>query len=370
MLNIVSLYEHGQSVWLDHIDRDLVDDGGLRSLVEGGVRGVTSNPTIFQQAIMGGEAYDRSIRDLLQADHEITPEALHEWLTIQDVQMAADTLRPVYLSSDRGDGFVSIEVSPHLAYDADATIEAARHLWRAVDRPNVLVKIPATVEGLAAIEYLVGQGIGVNATLVFSVERLRAVMHAYARGLAANPNPADVTSVVSFFVSRLDSKADAALREHGGDRARSLLGRAGIAIGKLAYRAYRSELEQPSYRQQLKRGAKPQRLLWASTGVKDASRPPLYYLESLIGEGTVATVPPRTLDALQTNGAVWHLAEEGVDEAGHHLSEMQRLGVDLDGATQALETEGVAAFRDSFDRLLQVLAEKRFEAAKHYASSE
>ncbi|MGD8515192.1 MAG: transaldolase family protein, partial [Granulosicoccaceae bacterium] len=211
MSRILTLYsEYNQSIWLDYIARNLLLDGGLKALVAEGVRGVTSNPTIFQKAIATSTSYDDAIHELIQIDNKIDDETLYEWLIIQDAQMAADILEPVYASSGGNDGFVSLEVSPHLAYDSDASIDAARHLWRAVDRPNLMVKVPATVPGLLAIEQLIAEGINVNATLLFSVTRYQAVAEAYIRGLSSNPNPGNVASVASFFVSRVDNKVDAA----------------------------------------------------------------------------------------------------------------------------------------------------------------
>ena len=208
MSNLMTLLDHGQSVWLDYIDRNLVNNGGLKELVGLGVRGVTSNPTIFEKAISSSVDYDAAIRDLIQADHNIDADSLYHWLTLQDIQDAADILHDVYVSTKGEDGYVSLEVSPHLANDTDATIDAARTLWRQVRRPNLMIKVPGTDNGIPAIETLISEGINVNVTLLFSVAQYEAVAAAYLRGVEKNPDPGQVASVASFFVSRIDSKVD------------------------------------------------------------------------------------------------------------------------------------------------------------------
>ena len=215
MADLITLLRHGQSMWLDYIDRNLLDNGGLKRLVETGIRGVTSNPTIFHKAITGSQDYDETIIDLLQADHELDTVGLYKWLTIEDIQMAADILRSIYDSSKGVDGYVSLEVSPHLAHDTNSTLESARHLWKEVNRPNLMIKVPGTLEGLPAIEVLIAEGININVTLLFSVSRYEAVIQSYLRGLALNPNPGKVASVASFFVSRVDVKVDRALEQIG-----------------------------------------------------------------------------------------------------------------------------------------------------------
>lgn len=362
------LHSHyGQSIWLDYIDRNLVLRGGLKALVAEGLRGVTSNPTIFHKAIDGSDDYDDSIRDLLQADHEIEDVTLYQWLTVQDVQMAADALEPVYISSDRTDGFVSLEVSPHLAADTDATVEAARHLWRSVDRPNLMIKVPATMAGLPAIESLIAEGINVNVTLLFSLERYKAVTEAYIRGLALNPHPEKVASVASFFVSRLDTKVDAALDEIGTPEAESLKGCTAIASAKSAYQQFKATMASEQYQAQHRRGARPQRLLWASTSTKNANYSDVLYVEQLIGADTVNTVTPTTLDAFQAHGELRATLDSGVETAKRQLDALGALGVDLAQITEALEREGVGKFTDSYDQLLAALKHKRLVVARHYA---
>lgn len=369
MSNILTLYsEYGQSAWLDYLDRDLVTRGGLQTLRDAGVRGVTSNPTIFHKAITGSTDYDDTIRDLMQADHEIDECRIYEWLVVQDVQMAADVMAPVYRSSEGRDGFVSLEVSPHLAYDADATVEAARHLWRTVDRPNLMIKVPGTVPGLLAVETLIAAGINVNVTLLFSVARYQAVIEAYLRGLQHNPDPAGLASVASFFVSRIDTKVDAALDEIGGSRAGALKGRIAIANAKIAYQAFKAALNSERAVEQQRRGVTMQRPLWASTSTKNPDYRDVLYIEQLIGAQTVNTMPSDTLDAFQAHGELRATLEEDVDEARRRLGELDRLGISLARITQELEQEGVAKFAHSYDELLAALRKKRFELTQGYAT--
>lgn len=370
MTNILTLYsKYGQSIWLDYIDRNLLLNGGLRALVAEGVRGVTSNPTIFHQAIAEGADYDDAIRDLIQADHEIDDENLYHWLTVQDVQMAADILEPVYVSSDGKDGFVSLEVSPHLAYATAETIEAARHLWRAVDRPNLMIKVPGTEPGLAAIEQLIAEGINVNVTLLFSFERYKAVTEAYLRGLSRNPDPRKVASVASFFISRVDSKVDSALNKIATSEGDELKGKIAVANAKLVYQYFKAMIASAPFETERSRGARPQRPLWASTSTKDPQYRDVFYVEQLIGAETVNTVPPPTLDAFQSHGELRATLESDVGAAQHELDELQALGVDLAQITQELEQEGVKKFADSYDQLLAALKEKRFTVAQRYASA-
>lgn len=368
MSKLHTLYsEYGQSLWLDYIDRNLLVRGGLKALVSEGLCGVTSNPTIFHKAITGSADYDDAIRDLLQADHEMDDATVYQWLTIQDVQMAADILRPVYVSSAGTDGFVSLEVSPHLAYDTDATVEAARHLWRSVDRPNLMVKVPATIPGLPAIERLIAEGINVNVTLLFSVERYKAVAEAYLRGVSENPRPETIASVASFFVSRVDTKVDAALEDIGTPESRSLKGCIAVANARLAYRYFRETMDSAQYKAQQQRGARPQRPLWASTGTKNADYSDVLYVEQLIGPDTVNTVPPETLDAFLAHGELRATLESMIDSAQVQLETLDATGVSLAQITAELEQEGVRKFADSYDQLLAALREKRLDVARQYA---
>lgn len=371
MSKFMTLYSgYGQSLWLDYIDRDLLVNGGLEELVNAGVRGVTSNPTIFHKAISEGGLYDDTIRDLMQADAQVDAHTLYQWLTVQDVQGAADILAGVYRSSDKADGYVSLEVSPHLANDSEATVEAARHLWKMVDRANVMIKVPATRAGIFAIETLIGEGINVNATLLFSGARHEEVMDAYIRGLARCPDPHAVASVASFFISRVDAMVDNALAQLDSPEALALRGRIAIANAKLAYGSFRERFQRPDFELQRRRGARVQRPLWASTSTKNPDYPQVLYVESLIGRDTVNTLPPATLDAFQTQGETRAALEQDSGRAEKELRALAELGVDLAQVAEELEHDGIARFADSYDALLALLDQKRFEVSREYASGE
>lgn len=368
MASILDLYKHGQSLWLDYIDRNLLTRGGLERLIAAGVRGVTTNPTIFHKAITSTADYDDTIRDLLQADPQIDVATLYEWLTVEDVQMGVDILRPVYDESAGVDGYVSLEVSPHLAYDTAGTIEAARHLWKAVHRPNLMIKVPATREGLPAIERLIAEGVNVNVTLLFSVLRYQEVAQSYLRGLAQNPEPRKVASVASFFVSRVDTKVDRVLDLIGKPEAPALKGRIGIANCKMAYRLFRKVLNEEPFGRQRERGARAQRLLWASTSTKDPRYSDVLYVEGLVGADTVNTVPAETLDAFLYHGEVRASLEQDIEVAERDLEALKALGISIEEIARELEEEGVAKFAASYDQLIAALKEKRAAVAKDYAS--
>lgn len=365
MASIRNLLEHGQSVWLDYVDRSLLTGGGLERLIDEGLRGVTSNPTIFHQAITGSDAYDAAILDLIQADHEVTPETLYEWLAVQDIQAAADLLRPVHDATEGADGFVSLEVSPHLAYDAQGTIDQARHLWKAVHRDNLMIKVPGTADGLPAVEALIAEGINVNATLLFGVPRYEAVFEAFVRGLQQNDQPRDVASVASFFVSRIDGVVDAKLDEAG---AANLRGKAAIANARLAYRSFLRMREEPAFREQAKRGARVQRPLWASTSTKDPNLSDVYYIEALIGPDTVNTIPPKTLDAFITHGEAYPHLPEGLEDAEHTFARLNDHGISMDAVAAHLEADGVGKFMTSHDALIAGLGDKIGEVTRRYAT--
>ncbi|PLW81351.1 transaldolase [Kineobactrum sediminis] len=368
MSNILLLKsEYDQSAWLDYLDRNLLVGGGLQELIASGLRGVTSNPTIFHKAITGSNDYDDTIRDLLQGDPEVEEEILYEWLAIQDIQRAADILKPVYESSEGADGFVCLEVSPHLAFDTSGTIDAARHLWRAVGRPNLMIKVPGTSHGIPAIESLIAEGINVNVTLLFSVERYKEVVQAHIRGLEQNIHPEDVASVASFFVSRVDTKVDALLDEAGSTDAQKLKGCIAIANAKMAYQHFRETLGSSDWETQHRRGARPQRPLWASTGTKNPEYSDVLYVEQLIGSQTVNTMTPDTLDAFQAHGELYTTLEMQVDVARKQLEALVGYGISLARVTEELEQEGVDKFADSHDKLLAALKDKRFAVAEHFA---
>jgi transaldolase len=369
MSKFSTLYSsYGQALWLDYIDRDLLVNGGLEELVNAGVRGVTSNPTIFHKAISAGHLYDDSIRDLLQADAQVDAQTLYQWLTVQDVQDAADILAGVYDSSDRADGYVSLEVSPHLAHNSEATVAAARHLWRMVDRANLMIKVPATRAGVAAIETLIGEGINVNATLLFSGARYAEVMDAYIGGLERCDDPHSVASVASFFISRVDGMVDSALTQIDTAEALALRGHIAIANARLAYSSFTERFARPDFERQRRRGARVQRPLWASTSTKNPDYRDVLYVESLIGPDTVNTLPPATLDAFQTHGEMRTTLEQGGGQAEQELRALAELGVDLAQVAEELERDGVAKFADSYDALLALLDQKRFDVSREYAS--
>lgn len=348
--------EHGQAAWLDFIERDLLTSGGLARLVaEDGIRGVTSNPSIFEKAIEGGGAYDEAVAGLLAADPGMTTNELYEALVIDDIRMAADVLRPVWEASEAGDGFVSLEVSPHLAHDSDGTVAEAQRLWSAVDRPNLMIKVPATAAGIPALEQLVASGINVNATLMFSLDDYEAVAQAYLRGVARVPDPQRIASVASFFVSRVDTRVDAALEASGSADALALRGRAAVANAKLAYRRFEEIFRGPAFAEAAARGARVQRPLWASTSTKNPSYRDVIYVEELIGPDTVNTLPVATLEAFRDHGLPRRSITEDITGAELLLSRLAEFGIDLDAVTSQLQVDGVVAFARSFDQLLTAL---------------
>jgi transaldolase len=331
-------------------------------VADDGVRGVTSNPSIFQKAIEGGDAYDAAVIDCLARDPEMATVALYEELAVEDIRGAADILRSVWEGSGGSDGFVSLEVSPHLARDTEGTVAEAQRLWRFVDRPNLMIKVPATAEGIPAIEALIREGINVNATLMFSLADYEAVANAYLRGLERNPNPSVVASVASFFVSRVDTKVDARLEAIGSPEALALRGRAAIANAKLAYRRFGELFGPDSFETVASRGARVQRPLWASTSTKNPNYRDVIYVEELIGADTVNTLPVATMDAFRDHGELRASLLEETEGAERVFSELAEVGVDIDAITAQLQVEGVAAFAASFDQLLGALDEARVTA--------
>jgi transaldolase len=367
---LLRLSTFGQSIWLDYIRRQMIDSGELKRLIEDdGLKGVTSNPAIFQKAIAGSTDYDEAIRTLALAGKSI--EEIYQVLTVEDVQQAADLFRPVYDRAGGRDGFISLEVNPHLAQDTEGTIKEARHLWQVLGRPNVLIKVPATKEGLPAIRELIREGINVNVTLLFGLPRYREVAEAYIAGLEARAaqglplNP--VASVASFFLSRIDVLLDPRLEKlaaAGGPQAqgaRDLIGEAAIASAKVAYTIYREIVGGERFKKLAAQGARPQRLLWASTSTKNPAYPDVKYVEPLIGGNTVNTLPPETLNAYRDHGDPADRLTEEVDRAASNLRRLAELGIDLDQATQQLEDEGVEKFNQPFDSLMATLADKRRE---------
>jgi len=349
-------------VWIDYLSRDLIHQGELeRMMREDAVVGVTSNPTIFQKAISHGDAYDEQLRELL--DHHCGTVESFFRLAERDVGDACDLLRRVWDEGKGQDGYVSIEVDPNLAYDTEATLAQALELHERIDRPNLLVKIPATEPGLSAIEDAIAAGRSINITLIFSLERYKAVVEAYQRGierlLAGSGDPRHVASVASFFVSRVDTEADKRLEEIGTDEARALRGQLAIANAKLAYQHYLEAFSSDRWRKVAEQGATRQRCLWASTSTKSPDYRDTLYVEELIGPETIDTMPEETIEAFQDHGQVDETLTRGIDEAHQVFDGLRAVGVDYDDVVAVLEREGVDKFSDSFSELIEGIESKR-----------
>jgi len=354
------LSKYGQSFWLDYIRRSLITGGELHRMVEeDGLRGVTSNPTIFQKAIAGSSDYDDIIRNSVKADSHMDVNILFEKLSIEDIQLAADILRPVYEETKGSDGFVSLELSPLLARDTEGSIEEARRLWKIIKRPNVMLKVPATKEGIPVIEKLIEEGINVNVTLLFSLSQYESVAKAYIRGLERCKDPTKVSSVASFFLSRIDKAVDKKLEEIGTLEALELRGKIAVANAKMAYKLFKEIFSGESWASLVKRGARVQRVLWASTGTKNPAYSDVLYVEELIGSDTVNTMPPVTLNAFRDHGRLKLTIEEGQKEAENQFEQLSKLGINLNEITEELQKDGVRAFADSFNQLISTLEEKR-----------
>lgn len=350
-----ALADVGVSVWLDDLSRDRLTTGNLKELIQSGISGVTTNPSIFQAALSVGHAYDEQVARLAAEGTDVDEAVFH--LTTQDVRDACDLLMPLYEETGGVDGRVSIEVDPRLAHDHHATVEQAKRLYDAVARPNVLIKIPATLEGLPAISDALTEGISVNVTLIFALDRYRAVMNAFLTGLEqAREHGRDLStihSVASFFVSRVDTEVDKRLDALGTEPAAALRGRAGIANARLAYQAYEEVFSTPRWTNLADDGAHPQRPLWASTGVKDPAYPDTMYVTELVAPGTVNTMPEKTLDAVVDHGSVTgDTVTGGYAEAGEVLDALERLGISYTEVTEQLEKEGVDKFEKSWEELL------------------
>ena len=359
------LAELGQSVWLDYIRRDLMTTGKLQQMIEeDGITGLTSNPTIFAKALAEESDYDAVIRNILRNAPDIDTRGLFERIEVEDLQMAADLLRPLYERTNGNDGFVSIEVSPHLAYDTQRTIGEARRLWHEVNRKNVMVKIPATCEGLPAIESCLSEGLNVNITLMFSVSQYEEVAETYLRAIRAASDPKRVTSVASFFVSRVDTAVDRALEEIGTPEALALRGKAGIANAKLAYCRFRQIFFGPEFEQLKSRGARIQKPLWASTSTKNKAYSDVMYVEGLAGPDTINSMPPETLDAFRDHGKVKNALMDGEDEAKEVAGRLQEFEINLRSIGQELTEEGVEKFVASYDEAIEVLDRKRRRLAR------
>jgi len=367
------LEQFGQSIWLDYIRRRMITSGELQRLIdEDGLKGITSNPAIFEKAIAKSQDYDEAMRAMVRQNKSVT-EIYHD-ITVADVQMAADKFLPLYNKLDGRDGFVSLEVNPHLARDTDGTISEARQLWQAVSRPNVLIKVPATLEGLPAITRLISEGINVNITLLFGLPRYEQVAEAYLAGLEARLAKGEsvqrLASVASFFLSRIDVLVDPILEKMaaaGGPQpqtAKSLRGEVAIASAKLAYIIYRRVFSTERFKNLAAKGARTQRVLWASTSTKNPDYSDVKYVEPLIGPDTINTMPPETLEAYRDHGNPAPRLEEGVDQATAVLQRLPELHIDINQVTQQLEDEGIDKFNKPYDSLLKTLEDKRQEMLK------
>lgn len=357
---VKKIYDYGQSIWLDFIDRQMISTGQLERLIyEDGVRGVTSNPAIFEKAISSSQDYDADIRKY--AEEELSDEDIFYQLAISDIRKAAELLLPVYEEKQAGvDGYVSLEVSPLLAMDTEGTIEQARELWQALDRKNVMIKIPATKAGIPAIQTSIAAGININVTLIFSLQRYEEVAEAYIQGLeerVSNQLAVDhISSVASFFLSRIDVLIDPVLRERD---LKNLEGEVAIASAKKAYEFYQKKFSGERWEKLRAKGARPQRLLWASTGNKNPGYSDVKYVEALIGPDTVNTLPMDTLEAFRDHGDPAVRLEQDLEGASAILSQLRHEGIDLDQYTQQLEDEGIEKFNVPYRKLLAAIAAQR-----------
>jgi transaldolase len=364
------LEQFGQSIWLDYIRRQMITSGELKRLIDDdGLKGMTSNPAIFEKAIAGSADYDEAIAKLVGQNKSVL-DIYHD-LTVEDVQMAADTFRPLYDQVDGKDGYVSLEVNPHLARNTEGTIAEARQLWAAVNRPNIMIKVPGTPEGLPAITTLIGAGINVNVTLLFGLPRYDKVAEAYIAGLeervGKGQSPARVASVASFFLSRIDVLLDPVLEKMAAagspqaKTAKDLIGEVAIASAKLAYVIYKRHFTSDHFKALAAKGARTQRVLWASTSTKNPAYPDVKYVEPLIGPDTVNTLPPETLEAYRDHGNPASRLEEEVDHATAVLQRLPELHLDINQVTQQLEDEGIEKFNKPYDSLIKTLEAKSRE---------
>src|SRR5690349_23146973 len=355
-----ALIELGQSVWLDYLRRGMLQSGELQRLIDDGLRGMTSNPTIFEHAIGGSTDYDEALARVAPSPR--SDREAFELLGVDDVRTAAVLFRPVYDASNGADGFVSLEVSQTLARDTAGTIAEARRLWAAVDRPNVMIKVPGTKEGWPAIERLLVEGININVTLLFSLEHYQQVANAYVRALETRVRagrPVDrIASVASFFVSRVDSEADKRIDAKGDAALTGLKGKIAIANAQLAYTWFVDQTKGPAWKKLAEKGAKPQRLLWASTGTKDPKYSDVLYVDNLIGPHTINTLPPATLKLFEDHGTVKRTLTDAAGDAPQIMAALAKGGIDFDDITKYLEQDGIEKFAKSFETLLKVIGDK------------
>ncbi len=359
MNKVKQIKDFGQSIWLDSFDRKLMDSGTLQKLIdEDGLSGITSNPSIFEKAIKGSADYDADIKKL--SGEQKSDEEIFFSIAIQDIQRATDILKPVFDEAKGTDGFVSMEVSPHLANDTDGTIKQAKDLWKKIDRKNVMIKIPATQEGIPAIQNCVADGININITLLFGLERYREVTEAYITGLEErlkkNLPINNIQSVASFFLSRIDVLIDPILKEKKLDE---MVGEVAIASAKKAYEIYKTVFFSDRFRELEKKGASKQKVLWASTSAKDPSFSDVKYVEALIGPNTINTLPMETIEAFRDHGKIADHLENNLLKANNLLNQLSENGINLDELTEQLEKEGVENFNKAYDSLLKAVGEKK-----------
>ncbi|GAC1626153.1 MAG: hypothetical protein NVS4B2_05250 [Chloroflexota bacterium] len=365
------MLEQGQSPWIDNITRDMFTGGKLQALIDRGIVGLTSNPTIFQKAIGSSDLYDDELRSLVRQNKSVSD--IYDDLVLDDIRNAANTFRPLYDRTNGADGYVSIEVLPSLAHDTEKTLSEARRLFNYLGLPNVMIKIPGTPEGIPAFQQAIAEGINVNVTLVFSIESYRQVAQAYINGLsqrASTGQPVDrIASVASFFVSRVDSAVDKMLdqvidgAQDEGRKAelRALQGKAAIANARMAYEAFGEIFSGPAWESLAGKGAKPQRCLWASTSTKNPNYRDVLYVEELIGPHTVDTMPPATIDAVIDHGRVARTLDRNIDEAHRQFEALEKAGISMHEVTEQLQADGVRLFSESFDDLINTISAKREE---------
>lgn len=361
------LSQLGQAVWLDFIERSLIQSGDLLDYVEQGITGVTSNPAIFSKAITEGSEYDHQMEELAQQGK--SAQEIYEELTLEDARLAADVLRPVFDKAQGRNGFFSLEVNPHLAHDRQGTVNEARRLFSKVARPNVMIKVPATEAGYQAIQELTEDGLSVNITLIFSLGQYERVMEAYLAGLEERASHGyglgHIASVASFFVSRVDTLVDDLLDKHTDPVAQSLKGKIGLANAKIAYQRFKEVFTSERWSHLAKSGARIQRVLYGSTGTKNREYSDVMYVENLVGVDTINTVPPETIEAFNDHGAASLTLEQGVDEARAQLEQLAQLGIDLEDVGRQLLNKGLEKFVEPYDAALGAISERSAELVSH-----
>jgi len=343
---------------LDFISRSLLESGELKGLIDQGISGVTSNPSIFQKSIGETHDYDSALAAILQSHPQADLMEIYEQLAVEDIRRACDLLKPVYDSNGGADGFVSFEVSPHLAYDASTTVKEAQRIWKRVDRANLMIKVPATQEGITALEALTKLGIKVNITLIFSLSQYEAAARAYIRGLEGAKYPASIASVASFFVSRIDTAVDKLLEKNGTPEALQLRGRIAVDYARLIHHRFKTIFNEASFNRLRSRGARVQRIVWGSTGTKNPRYSDVLYLDEIIGPDTINTVPMATLKAFLDHGQPRLSITEELPRAEKEIASLKKFNIDIDGVTEQLQKEGVAAFSQAFDQMMESIKQR------------